>query len=480
VSGGDGEDAESFRHEPSPESVARRRRTRRNVLIGVGCVVLLGAALPQLLDTDARDAVPESGTVSAPFGLPGGAFGAAHPPDILGGPTRGSLAGDHTFVEGVRTLPWPQEPPGPAEAGTVVQPGPDVPVETRSVVFAGEVGDERWALVVGRLPSVPPDATGIPAGEPLPDQPVAAWFAGPADAGPDGMTMRTLPNGISTDWPIAVTDPRTGFLVIVAAPGDVVEVSERPDITADGSTTREWQQVETVDGIAITRVSPFLASYDASTSYRVLRNGRIEARGMPWSFAADQPSEPLPIEYPRGRPSGLGERAARLAAEHVLAELRLSAGQVDITAHWVGDVPGADGGQAAVVTVTLPSGAVVVEAQVLFPELPGGATTGAFCGQGVLPAGPPAARRVQAVACEVVNFAAGAPMSTSLVVVGPPEVALIRTYDDDRSFLSEHVAVDGVLVVALPLGTDTVEAVTDGGVTLGRVELLGNTADFGD
>jgi hypothetical protein len=459
---------------------ADRRRSRRNVLIGVGCVVLLGTALPQLVDTDARDAIPASGAVSAPFGLPGGAFGAAHPADILGGPTRGSLAGDHTFVEGVRTLPWPQEPPVPAEDGTVVHPRPDVPVETRSVVFAGEVGDERWALVVGRLSSVPPDATGIPAGEPLPDQPVAAWFAGPADAGPDGMTMRTLPNGISTDWPVAVTDPRTGFLVVVAAPGDVVEVSDRPDISADGSTTREWQQVETVDGIAITRVSTFPGSYDASTSYRVLRNGRIEARDMPWSFASDQPSDPLPIDYPRGRPSELGERAARVAAEHVLAELGLAAGQVDITAQWVGNVPGADGGQAAVVTVTLPSGAVVVEAQILFPELPGGTTTGAFCGQGILPAGPPAARRVQAVACEVVDVTAEAPMSTSLVVVSPPEVALIRTYDDDRTFLSEHVAVDGVLVVPLPLGTDTVEAVTEGGVTLGRVELLGNTADFGD
>jgi hypothetical protein len=267
---------------------------------------------------------------------------------------------------------------------------------------------------------------------------------------------------------------------VVAVPGDVVEVSERPEITADGSTARAWQEVETVDGIAITRVSTFPGSYDASTSYRVLRNGRIEARDMPWSFASDQPSDPLPIDYPRGRPSELGERAARLAAEHVLAELGLAAGQVDITAQWVGNVPGADGGQAAVVTVTLPSGAVVVEAQILFPELPGGATTGAFCGQGILPAGPPAARRVQAVACEVVDVTAEAPMSTSLVVVSPPEVALIRTYDDDRTFLSEHVAVDGVLVVPLPLGTDTVEAVTDGGVTLGRVELLGNTADFGD
>jgi hypothetical protein len=64
--------------------------------------------------------------------------------------------------------------------------------------------------------------------------------------------------------------------------------------------------------------------------------------------------------------------------------------------------------------------------------------------------------------------------------VGPPEVGLIRTYDADRVFLAEHAARDGVLVVPMPLGTRSVEAVTDGGVTLGRVDLLGRAPDFGD
>jgi len=82
--------------------------------------------------------------------------------------------------------------------------------------------------------------------------------------------------------------------------------------------------------------------------------------------------------------------------------------------------------------------------------------------------------------CEVVDVTTGAPMSASLVVVAPAEVTLIRTYDSERTFLSEHAAVDGILVVPLPLGTDTVEAVTAAGVTLGRVELLGRMVDFGD
>lgn len=459
---------------------ADRRRSRRNVLAAVGCLVLLGVALPQLAGDRSGEAVPASGPVPGPAAdTPAGAFAVPQGTGILGGPTRGSLAGDQAFVEAVRALPWVTEPPPPAEDGMTYYL-PDPPVEARSVVFAGDVFGSPWALVVGSAPVVPPDAAGMPDGATAPDQQVAAWFAGPADAGPEGMTLASGPSGFAPDWPFAMTDTRTGALVVVAARGDVIEVSERPEIAADGSTTREWEEVDTVDGIAITRVSPYLRPYDASTSFRVLRDGRIAARDMPWSLSTDQPVVPLPIEYPRGRPSPLGEQAARSAAEHILAELGLSPAQVEITAQWVGSVPAGDAGQAAVVSVTVPSGAVVVEAQVLRPEQPGGATMGAFCGQAILPAGPPAARRVQAMSCEVVDYATGTPMSTSLVVVGPPEVALVRTYAIDRTFMTEHPVSGGVLVVPLPRGTDTVEAVTSAGVTLGRVELLGHPADFGD
>jgi hypothetical protein len=459
---------------------AERRRSRRNVLAGVGSVILLAIAVPQLVDGGAQDALPASGPVSAPASrIDGGASAAPQNGDTFGGPTRGSLAGDRAFVDAVRALPWTLEPPPSAEDDPP-RGLPDPPVETRSVVFAGEVSGERWALVVGRFADVPPDAEGLPGPDAGPVLLVAAWFTGPGAAGPEAMQLSSGPSAIARDWPLAVTDPRTGALVVVASPGDVVEVSERPEISADGSTTRAWQEVETVDGVAITRVSPSHRAYDASTSYRVLRNGRTVARDMPWSFPSSEPFPPVPVQFPRGRPSALGEQAAGFAAEHILAELGLSPDQVEITAQWVGSVPAGDGGQAAVVTVTLPNGAVVVEGQVLLPELPGGARTGAFCGHAILPAGPPASRRVQAMACEVVDYTTGAPMSTSLVVVGPPEVALLRTYDDDRRFLTEHEAVDGVLVAPMPLGTDTVESVTAGGVILGRVELLGHAADFGD
>ncbi len=451
----------------------------RAALVGVVSVVLLGLAVPQLVDGDASPGMSasraETGVREPGRGPPGRA-----PADYVTGPTRGSLADDDTFLDGVRALPWAENSPVRAADGTVLYHLPDPPVEARTVVFAGDVPGGRWALVVGGSSSgvaeagVPPD---VGPKEPL----SAAWFTGPPGAAAEQMTLAIEPSSIAADLPVALTDPRSGVLVVVAAPGDAVEVSDRPLVDRDGRTTREWRPVETVAGIAVTRIAPFPRGHDGSTSYRVLRDGQNTARDMPWSILhEDLLDQPLPIRYPRGEPSALGGRAARYAAANVLSELGLSAGQVMVTAPWVGSIPPGGVGQAAVVMTTLPSGAVVVSAQWLMPEEADGTNIGGFCGVAVLPEGPPVGRRVVAVACEVVDRTPGAPMSTNLVVVGPPEVGLIRTYDADRVFLAEHAARDGVLVVPMPLGTRSVEAVTDGGVTLGRVDLLGRAPDFGD
>jgi hypothetical protein len=163
----------------------------------------------------------------------------------------------------------------------------------------------------------------------------------------------------------------------------------------------------------------------------------------------------------------------------ILAPLGLRRDRIEVTAQWTGGVPEPGSrGQAAVVTVTVPSGAVVVTAEWLLPMDESRSLTSSECGRGVLPAGAPASRRVYAVSCDVAEGTR--PMSSSLVVVAPPEVTLVRVYGDDYTLLGEHPTADGVLVVPLPLGTEKVEAVTAEGVSLGRVELLGHTADLGD
>ncbi|CAA9264818.1 MAG: hypothetical protein AVDCRST_MAG52-2809 [uncultured Blastococcus sp.] len=453
-----------------------RRRTRRYAVAGAGCLLLVALAVPRLDDLGAPERVPASRAPSSD--ATGGPTGARAPaPDLTGEPTRGSLAGDRAFLDGLTTLTWTGETPVRAGDGTVLYYQPEPPPEAREVVYAGDVHGARWALVVGRTTAVP---ANVPDDVVPHDELVAAWFTGPAGAAPEQMALASGPHGIAGDWPVALTDPRSGALVVVAAPGDVVEVSPRPLIRADGSTEREWREVDTEDGIAVTRVSAFPRAADGSTSYRVLRGGRTQARDLPWSIVAEDAGEPAPIAFLRGRPPELGEQAARHSADRVLAELGMSGAQAAVTAPWVGPVPAEGPGQAALVTVSLPSGAIVVQAQWLGPPDADGSGTGTSCGQAILPAGPPASRRVQAMACEVVDDTSGAPLSPHLVVVGPPEVALVRAYDDDRVFLGEHAARDGVVVVPLPPGTDQVEAVTAGGVTLGRVDLLGHAVDFGD
>jgi hypothetical protein len=104
---------------------------------------------------------------------------------------------------------------------------------------------------------------------------------------------------------------------------------------------------------------------------------------------------------------------------------------------------------------------------------------GGDCGLGVLPGGRPVEDRVQALVCEVLDPAGGgATVRGYLVVLTPPDVASVRLYDDDGDFIEEHEIADGVLVVPAPGETATVEAVTEGGVSLGRTELLGRGVLF--
>lgn len=454
-----------------------RRRRQRSLLAAAGVVVLLAIAVPQLVDRP-QEAAPASGQATE---IPRAAGAMPPPVEFFDGAPRGSLAGDEAFLDGLRALPWTAEPPVRAADGTILYYLPDPPVDARRVVFAGDVPGGRWALVVGWTTDMPPEAADLPPDVVTNNVLAATWYTGPPGADVEQMTSVIGPQAVAGDWPVGLSDPRSGTLVVVAAPGDDVEVSRRPLVGADGRTSRDWRPVPTDDGVAVTQTLPLPRAYDGSTSYRVLRDGQIQARDMPWSLPAPElVDQPPAIDYPRGRPDALGERVAWYAVAHALNELGLPPAQTTVTAQWVGSLPSGPAGRAAVVTVTLPSGALVVSAQWSSPAGPDGSMTGAFCGLEILPAGPPAERRVQAAACDVVDSTTGAPMSTDLVVVGPPEVALIRAYDGDRVFLAEHSAQDGVLTVPLPLGTESVEAVTAGGVTLGRVDLLGRAVDFGD
>ncbi|MGY1637207.1 hypothetical protein ACI78V_11200 [Geodermatophilus sp. SYSU D00742] len=424
-------------------------------------VVVVGAALAAAL------LLPHQGPAPAPGGP------TPPPADVLAPPPRGSLAADTAFLDGVRRLPW-------TAPESAVGPGiPDAPLASRRVVFAGDVPGGRWALVAGAhalVPGKPP-----PGAEDGRRDLAVAWFAGPPGAPPGQMTLHTVPQRAAPGRPSALLDPRTGALVVVTAPGDVVAVSAHPEIAADGSVGRTYRTVPAPEGVAVVALPPTGLPSASAVAYRVLREGALVASTRPdlaEHAAAPAPAPPA-VEHWRAAPSAAGERLAREVVAEVLARVGLPRTEVDVALPWVGDVPGPDRttGLGVVVTVTVPSGAVVVAVEWRLPEA-SGLTAANPCALAVEPAGVPVDRRVLAASCAVLDgwTAAARP---SLVVVAPRVVTTVRAHSSRGSFLVEHPATDGVVVAPFPRGTATVEAVTAGGVSLGRVRLLGRGADLG-
>ena len=387
------------------------------------------------------------------------------PPSLIG-PPRGPLAGDTGFVDAVRRLAW--------HTGGMPEP----PLESRWVVYAGDVPGARWALVVTGDPLHAEAARLGPA--PL----IAAWLGGPAGATPDRLSPLAAPVAVPVDGPAALLDQRSGVLVVVAAPGDEVEVSERPGVAGDGTVFRTWRRVAVTEGVAVARLRPSDVPVSAAAAYRVLRGGRVVARETPQNIGG-RPDAPLPvaIDSPRGPPSPTAAPAVRRTAGRLLSRLGPARHEIALTLLWSGTVPGSDpgAGQAAVVALTQPSGAVVVDGEWLRPvtSASGDYLQHGDCGFDVLPAGPPVTLRVLPLVCGLVEPGGRGPVRSVLVVVGPHTVTVVRVYDRDSTFLAEFPAVDGVVVAPLPAGTATVEAVTAGGVGLGRSALLGRGVDFG-
>jgi len=337
---------------------------------------------------------------------------------------------------------------------------------------------------VGRVLG-PPDAPGSPADGPAGQTGLmAVWLGGDPGAPPEELTPLTTPARAPADVPLGLLDQRTGTLVVVAAPGDVVEVSERPEIAQDGSVHRAFREVETVDGIGVARLRPNDVPVSAAAVYAVRRGDQIVAHAVPTTIG-NRPGSPLPValtEPLRPVPASAAPVVA-WTAERLLAPLGLARHELRVAVLWAGDLPGPgpEAGSAAVVAATLPSGAVVVDGEwLLAVDSPSGDyLQGGDCGLDVLPAGPPVGRQVHALACEVVDPTTGTTfVRTVLLVVAPSQVTSVRLYDNASRFLAEFPTVDGITIAPMPRLTATVEAVTAAGVSLGRTELMRRGIDF--
>lgn len=478
--------ADELGHPEAPASVRAegmlvlrgRRRRRGAVALCAGLAVLLvTVAVPvglSLLGSGGSD-----DRVASPPAIPDA--------DIYGVPTRGTLAGDAAFVEAVRRLPWA----GALTEGVPADldpPLPDAPIETRNVVFAGDVTGARWALVAGQNTVQP---TGEAADPDLQTDLGAlsdiagVWFVGPPGATPEQMLLATVPRGISADRPASLYDAATGALVVVSAPGDVIEISPRPEVAADATVSRTFVDTNSTNGVAVLALdaNPYQGGPPAPV-YRVSRSGMEVLEQGPDGYGdPDQaPAPEIALNYLRPPNSPFATRGLpldeqRMAAE-ILSQYGLRPDQVAFQVHYAGPLPGASGLLAGltVLTATFPSGAVLTRALWL-QEI--GSSLGAFGGgscamDDLSPVGVPAAQRLIAMRCDV---AVGAeelqdPVST-LVVVAPPALAAgSATAQAGAGAIRLDLAADGVGMAAFPEGAETVVVQDAQGTVLEEVPIL--------
>jgi hypothetical protein len=392
-------------------SEARGGRRRRGLRIAAGVVVagLLLALVPLL---------PQ---------------GPAAPPTVYGGPISGSLAGDDQFLRAVREALWP----GAA-------------TDDRRVTFAGDVPGGRWALVT---------AGGTPS------RPAAiAWLTGPVGAAPERMVLRSVRTDPDPVVPVSLTDPVTGALVVVGAPGDRITLSARPVVGADGSITRDFRAASTSRGVAVVELAPVPESEGSAVRLRVVRDGR--RLDVPPPTVVADPGEPradvlLTVLRP-STPSPVGDAAVESRLRSVLGQLGQAVGATPVTALWAGNLPDPDDGptRLSVLAVEQPSGAFVVTAPYAYATDTGGPAVTSWCGTGVLPAGAPLEQRVVALRCDFRDLSIRAEISRFLVVVGPRTAASVQLLDDRGTVLSGHALHDGVAVIRSPGDVATVSVTT--------------------
>lgn len=360
---------------------------------------------------------------------------------------RGSLAEDADYVDGLLARDW-----WPASVG------PQPAVDTRQVVFAGEVPGGVMALVTGWL-------DGARVGQ---------WLGGPvgdpADLGPIAEPV-PVPDDRAVSYLWSVDG--VGALVVVSAPGDVVEVSPAQDITAAGQVVRApYAVVGGPDGTAVVDVAGLNpASYDV----RVTRDGQpveVGGGGMLGGGGAD-PDVSGPVAEAAGDPD---PDVVRQLVQGVLQRTGLSADQVDVGVRWGGPVGNrTQAADAAVVTVGLPSGATVLVVGASYTQDGVGefSTATITCGQAVLPAGAVVDDQLVVARCDLSSVADGASLGSQVVVVPPAGTTDVQLTGAGGAVIDDRELTGPAYVGPAPDGVQGAVALGAGGAVVAQAPLLG-------
>jgi hypothetical protein len=306
----------------------RERRTQLLTAVAAVAVVALFAGAATLVG--GRTPGRPADTAGSPSASP--------VPGILDWPTRGSLADDADWVDGVRRLDWKV----PAELQGDV---PEPPVDARHVAFAGDVPDGRVALVVG-------DDDGLTA---------AAWFTGPADAEPADMEavefpQRAHPTSAQALVRSASLRAADVLLVAVGPPGSSMDISAPPAVDAAGVESHPRVELPTDDGVAVHTLQD---SWSITREIRSRVDDRLSYQVVPTLVFTDDPGAtgPRPGEVETFADFIVGETIASLLAEYSLTEDQARP-SVLVSGDGHGDADGTE--HAVLIGLTFPSGATGV------------------------------------------------------------------------------------------------------------------------
>jgi hypothetical protein len=353
-------------------------------------------------------------------------------------PTRGSLAGDESWLAGLTRLD--------ALA--------DLPAD-RHVLFAGHLLDERVALVLGRGPG------GA----------VAAWLIGPLGAPRQRMALAAPPAPAMASGPIALWDtPESawlgGVLVVVALPGDPITFLAGRQADSSGRESDLRQQLPATDGVAIAAVgAPVIPHVGSAAAGRVVvdRAGSdVVVRPLLSDRARRLSDAPVEPADPRALRAGVDERQLQELLRELLATYGLRPRQLSPVLLAAGPVHGTD--SAVLVGATMPSGATVAWLSVSGRD--------GDCVVGPLsttpePAGPALLDRVVAVrAPPSVPAPDGGP--GTLVISAPREASVAEALAADGSTLARAPLADGAGVAAMPAESATIRVRDAHGSVLGE------------
>ncbi|MBA3368291.1 MAG: hypothetical protein H0T99_06425 [Geodermatophilaceae bacterium] len=153
---------------------------------------------------------------------------------------------------------------------------------------------------------------------------------------------------------------------MVAAPGDVVEISGHTEVDNVGTISRTYESLETVDGVAMTSILSTADCTVCGASVKVSRNGQQLFRGSPLIQGGTyvMPDlDSIAFADPRGVADAVSE--PRWIADgffSLATPLGSPINELSPQLLFAGPIPGTPGWEtiAIVVAITLPSGATAV------------------------------------------------------------------------------------------------------------------------